>query len=183
MKNAHWLLAAMIFLFSASAVAPVYAQDKGAYVGLSRGGSDDKALDDRDSGFKVLGGYRFNKYTALEAAIVNLAYALGPADLAKNGISVQGVAILPIGKRFELFAKAGFFAWDVTIEDTSSCYLYLGGVVCDEREVDDGIDPAYAVGAQILFAERWNVRFEWERFVDVGDGDVDFRSLGVVHKF
>jgi hypothetical protein len=183
MKSAHWLLIVAVFLIGASAVAPAYAQDKGGYVGLSRGGSDDKALDDSDSGFKLLGGYRFNKYIALEGAIVNLAYALGPADLAKNGISVQGVATLPIGKRLELFAKAGFFAWDVTIEDTSSCYLYLGEVVCDARKVDDGIDPAYAVGAQILFAERWSVRFERERFVDVGDSNIDFRSLGVMYKF
>ena len=48
---------------------------------------------------------------------------------------------------------------------------------------DDGIGLTYGVGANIHFTRRWSARLEWERFVDVGDGDVDLGSLGMMYKF
>lgn len=191
MKNTHWLLIVAALLLATSTTTPVYAQnkgqDKGWYVGLGLNHSNDEGLDDEESDFKLFGGYQFNQYVALEGALVGLGTSLGASDLTKDGLAVQVVGTLPVGKRFKLFAKVGFFAWEVRVDtDEFDCFEFSGGFACFEEEqdvVDDGTDPAYGVGIEYRLGERWGMRSEWERFEDVGDSDIDLVSVSVAFRF
>ncbi len=152
------------------------------YVGGGFGGSDDKGLDEDDTGFKVLGGYRVSKYLALEGAIVVLG-EFGPSDaFSKDGLSLEFVGILPIGQRFELFGKFGLFLWEITVDGL--CTPFGSGFVCvEDATLDDGTDATYGVGFQAHFKGGWNGRLEWQRFTDVGIDDVDFLSVNVIYGF
>ncbi len=161
------------------AVAP---GTRGWYVGGGVGGSDDKGLREDDTGFKVFGGYRPNKYLALEGAIVFLG-EFGPANaFSKDGLSLEFVGILPIGQRFELFGKLGLFFWEITADVL--CTPFGSGFVCaEDADVDDGTDATYGVGFQTHFTGRWGGRLEWQRFTDVGTDDVDLLSVNVIYGF
>lgn len=147
----------------------------GWYVGGGFGSSDDKGRDAEDDGFKILGGYRVNRYLALEAALVALG-EFGPGEaFSKDGLSLEVLGLLPIGRRFELLAKGGAFLWSIT--DTRFCYGYY----CDT--VDDGVDLTYGAGFQVRLTQKFSGRLEWQRFTDVGQGDVDLLSLNVIYGF
>jgi opacity protein-like surface antigen len=161
-------------------------KDHGWYVGFGLGFADDKGLDDDGDGFKVFGGYRFNKYIALEGAVVSLGDDLGRIDAVKDGISVQAVAIWPVRKKLGLFAKLGFFDWEERVGSGEfECFSVIGGFTCVEEEdkIDDGTDTAYGLGLDYHISKRWSFRAEWERFVDVGEGDVDLISFGSLFRF
>ncbi len=161
-------------------------RNRGWYVGFSLGFADDKGLDDDDTGVKIFGGYRFNRYVALEAATVSLGDDLGPIDVVKDGISVQAVAIWPVRDKLGLFAKVGFFDWEERAASGEfECSSFSGGFICfeDEDKIDDGTGAAYGLGLDYHLGKRWSLRGEWERFVDVGEGDVDLISFGSLYRF
>ena len=161
-------------------------KDRGWYVGFGLGFADDKGLDDDGDGFKIFGGYRFNRYIALDGAIVSLGQDLGSIDAIKDGISLQAVATWPVRKRVGLFAKVGFFDWEERVgSDELDCSTFSGGFICVEEEdkIDDGTDTAYGLGLDYHINKGWSFRAEWERFVDVGEGDIDLISLGSLYRF
>lgn len=163
-------------------------KNHGFYVGFSFGYSDDKGLDDNGDTFKIFGGYRFNKFIALEGALVSLGDDLGSNnDLIKDGISVQAVGIWPVAKRVELFGKAGFFTWEEwQVNETQfDCSDFGTGFICveDQDKIDDGTGGTFGLGFNYHISKRWSLRAEWERFLDVGEGDVDMISLGSFYRF
>lgn len=162
------------------------AENTGWYIGGGFGSADDDKLDDTGTAFKVFGGYWLNPHLALEGAVIGLGDNIGPQDLIKDGFAVQVLGAVAVGERFELFAKAGFFFWQVLIEtDDLDCSDFGSGFICffEEDEIDDGVDPAYGIGVQYRVRDRWNVRGELERFEDVGEGDVDLVSASIVFRF
>lgn len=162
-------------------------KNHGWYVGFGFGYSDDKGLDDNGDGFKIFGGYRFNKFIALEGALVSLGEDLGPSDFIKDGISVQAVGIWPVAKRVELLGKAGFFSWEERVinKNQFDCSDFGGGFICveDQDKVDDGTTGTFGLGLNYHISKRWSLRAEWERFIDVGEGDVDMISIGSFYRF
>lgn len=214
MRTAHWLF---LSLFVSTAVgAPALALEPGSsatgagdqagsdagekqgkdakpknhgfYVGFSFGYSDDKGLDDNGDTFKIFGGYRFNKFIALEGALVGLGTDLGSnRDLSKDGLSVQAVGIWPVAKRVELLGKAGFFTWEEwqVNENQFDCSDFGTGFICteDQDKIDDGTNGTFGLGLNYHISKRWSLRAEWERFLDVGEGDVDMLSLGSFYRF
>lgn len=160
--------------------------DRGWYVGFGLGRTDDKGLDETDTGLKIYGGYRFNRYVALEGTLVELLYEVGSADLSKDGVAVQALGIWPVSKRVELFAKAGFLDWTETIASGDfDCSSFDGGFICfeDTDEIDDGVSAAYGLGLHYHYGKRWTLRVEWERFRDVGEGDVEQLGLSTFYRF
>jgi OOP family OmpA-OmpF porin len=183
-KCAHNILLGMILLLGVVPFAA--AENAGWYIGGGFGSADDDKLDDRGTAFKIFGGYWFNPRLALEAAAIGLGDNIGPQDLIKDGIAVEVLGAVPVGERFELFAKAGFFLWEVRVEtDDLECSDFGSGFICffEKDEIDDGVDPAYGIGVQYRFHDRWNVRGEWERFKNVGESDVDLVSVNIVFRF
>lgn len=182
-----WFLALMLMGLSVGMVSTALGREPALgiqhwYVGGGVGESDDKGLDEDDTGFKVFGGYRPNKYLAFEGAIVILG-DFGPADaFSKDGLSLELVGILPIGQRFELFGKAGLFLWEVSVD--ALCTPFGSGFVCvEDSTLDDGTDATYGVGLQAYFTGAWSGRLEWQRFTDVGIDDVDLLSVNAIYGF
>lgn len=175
MKLKHLITVSALALLTVTAVPTAMAQteqEKGWFVGGSLGQSDDDILDEEDTGLKIFGGYQFMKYFALELAFVDLGefeFFGFPDALEQYGFAVQGVGILPIAESFALFAKAGFFNWEVEAFGAT----------------DDGTDAAYGVGGQFRFGakKKLGLRLEWERFTDISGGDVDLVSAGFSYHF
>jgi hypothetical protein len=149
---------------------PVEPVPAGWYVGVAAGNADDDELDDDDSSAKLLAGYQFNEYFGVEGALVDLGDFDIPSSiltLSQEGAAIQAVARYPLGDRFSVFGKAGFFRWEVETLSADN----------------DGTDNTFGFGGEVRLGDNWTLRTEVERFSDVADGDVDMISLGVTYSF
>lgn len=158
----------------------------GLFVGASVGNSSVNQKDTgadfsgSDTGSKIFAGFTFFKFFALEASYADLGTPTDEissgtdAKLDTTGWDVYAVGILPIGKHFELFAKAGVIVWDAEA-------TYEGAI--NGKTTEDGNDPAYGAGLAIVFMKHFAVRAEYERF-DISDLDkVELVSAGVEFRF
>jgi OOP family OmpA-OmpF porin len=171
--------ASMIFAF------PALAVDNGIYLGGSVGlGSvqfDDRiegekySYDSDSVGYKLIAGWRFLDWLAVEANWVDLGSGddkiFGEKiETSADGFSGSVVGFLPIGP-VDLFARVGAIAWNADIK-----------VPGFGTESDDGTDLTYGIGAQFRV---WSLslRAEYEQF-DIADADtVDMISVGVTWTF
>lgn len=136
-------------------------------------------FDASDTGFKVYGGYDFAKFFRLEGSYLDL----GSPDDSAGGTDIQvdisawdgfAVLVIPIGKHFEVFGKAGLVMWDT---ETDFSGTFSGS------EDDSGTDAAYGIGAAFKLGKRLAIRAEYETF-DVEDIDtLDALSLGLDVRF
>ncbi len=172
---------------------PAFAQaNEGWYAGVSVGSSeiDDGctgvpagvSCDDSDTGIKLFGGKQVTKNWGGEFGFIDLGEAtlsapIGTAKFEADGFFLAGTGTIPFGQKekFALFGKLGVLRWDVTANVTG-----LGSAS------DDGFSPMFGIGLKYDFTERFGIRGEWERFLDVGDAaptlefDVDLITVGVV---
>ena len=167
------LLAAMAF-----AGAPALAADNGIYLGVGVGASgleyDDLDFDGDATGYKVIVGWRFLDWLAVEGNYVDFGSpddtVLGERFKADaDALSVSALVFLPLGP-VDLFGRVGAVNWDGEVSSVS-----LGDFK------DDGTDVSYGVGAQFRLGSL-ALRAEYEMF-DLGDSDVDLISLGVTWTF
>ena len=87
--------------------------------GLLSGGFTTTVIndDDRDTGYKLYGGYQFKKYFALEAGYFDLGKfefmaTTVPAGTLRGNIKVKGlnfdaVGMFPFNERFSVFGRVG----------------------------------------------------------------------------
>ena len=170
---------APVLVASAALVGlPAVAADNGVYLGGSVGLSsvqDDSINYDADAvGFKLIGGWRFLDWLAVEGNYVDFGSAddrvFGERiETQIDGLSLSAVGFLPVGP-VDLFARLGAINWD---GETRSPTLGRGS--------DDGTDLAYGVGVQFRV---WSLslRAEYEIF-DIDGADLDMMSLGVTWTF
>ena len=118
--------------------------------------------DSDDTAYKVFGGWRMNPYLSFELAYVNLG---SPTDeilpdtrltVETDGIAPYVVGTLPIGDWFEVFAKAGYYWYDVSARVNSP----LGNT--STKTSDDNFTWSAGLGVNIF--EHVNVRLEYEQF-------------------
>jgi OOP family OmpA-OmpF porin len=189
------------------------ADDSGWYVGANAGRSQAKidntritsdllatgfvttSIHDQDShlGFKLFGGYSFNRYFALEGGYFNLGRFgftadTQPAGALNGNIKLQGanldaVGTLPLTERFALLARVGLnYAY------AKDAFAGTGAVnVSDPDRSQHAANYKFGAGLQYKFTESLGIRAEAERYrVDdaVGNkGDVDLYTLGVIYRF
>lgn len=125
--------------------------------------------EDKDSAWKLFGGYKFTDKLSAEGSYVTLG------DLHKNGensdvsvIAAHGVASMPLTEKFDVFGKLGVMRWSSDNTD--------GG--------QDGFGVAYGVGAKMHMSETTNLRAEWEKYPGIEtssseDTDINMLSVGV----
>ncbi len=136
---------------------------------LSKGNNEthgSSSEDKFDIALKLVEGYRFNDYFALEGGYYYLGRNKGEAKAVRvdgsdedrsdakvtgHMLAIDAVGILPVTDRFELFGKAGF-----------------GGVMTkvhynDYSDTKYRLAPKLGVGAEYYFVENWAVRLEYER--------------------
>lgn len=162
----------------------------GWYAGGSLGQSKAKdadctgfvSCDDKDSAWKIFGGYEINRNFAVELGYTDLGEftASGPGaarqSIEATAWELVGVGSIPIADRFSLYGKVGGYRADSEGR--------AGALSADESNT--GL--TFGVGAQYDFTRTVGVRAEWQRYNDVGGGqigesDLDVLSVGVRVKF
>jgi len=157
---------------------PAVAVDNGIYlggsIGLSEQEVDEINYDADATGYKLIAGWRFLDWLAVEGNYIDFGSADDTVfgDKVKteaDGVSLSAVGFLPVGP-VDLFARVGAIDWSGEVSSD------LFG-----KESDDGTDLTFGFGAQFRV---WSlsVRAEYEMF-DIDDSDLDMISLGVTWTF
>lgn len=131
------------------------------YVGAEVGQSD--AGDEDDIGWKILGGYQFNRNFAAEVAY---GFLFDKNDVEVTALEVVAVGMWPIANQFSLLAKLGLANWEVDSRFGS----------------EDGTDITWAIGGQFDLSRNLGLRVTWQRY-ETDPDEVDFLNVGVVWKF
>lgn len=138
--------------------------------------------DDRDTAWKLFGGYQFHRNFAVEAGYFDLGrydygYAApsGAGNSRYQGLNLDLVGTLPISDRFSAFARLG--------AAYTRARSNFGGT--SETRRDWG--PKGGLGIEYAVTPQFAVRGEWERYrvrdAFRGRGDIDVASIGVVYRF
>ncbi len=181
--------AAMVLPMVAQAQAQ--AQTGSAYVGASAGRSEEKlsafGFDEKakETGYKVFGGYDFDKMFGVQAGYVDF----GSADATAQGISasikpkafyVAGTATYDLDPQFSLLAKVGASANRTKFNVTSAT---LTG-----EQTKNKTTLMFGVGAAYNFDKNFSVLVEYENFgkaLDENDTSLknSLISAGLRYKF
>jgi OOP family OmpA-OmpF porin len=202
------LLAAAAIISPAAIAADTYGYI-GGNVGMSRGHFDEGRIatqvmppasrvgaidsDERDTGFKLFGGYQFHRNFALEGGYFDLGkfefsgITIPPGTLTGNmrvrGLNLDLVASLPITPKFSAFGRVG-----ANYANTKDSFTRTGtGTLVIANSRDRELNVKFGVGLQYKFSERLAMRAEAERY-RVGDGvgskaNVDLFSVGLIYMF
>jgi OOP family OmpA-OmpF porin len=171
------------------APASVLAQEAGFYLGGAFGQAKLKewckvepgdvltACADTDTGWKLFGGYRFNRYVAIEATYVNWGTVTGTVNgidvsAEQTSMGVAAVGSLELGPRFSVFGKAGFLMTEQEIRRVTA--TSSSSVEGDETEFH------YGLGVRFRFTPNWAARGEWERTEKL---KVEMLSIGAEYRF
>ena len=190
------------------------AEDSGWYVGLNIGESrariDDARIveqlraasltttsisnDYRDTGYKIFGGYLYNKNFAVEAGYFDLGQfgytattlpaGTQTGKIKLKGLNLDAVGMLPISGKFSAFGRIGINYAEARDSFTSTGFV---PVAAEPNPSKSEVNYKAGVGIQYDFNESLGMRLEGERYRindAVGNrGDVDLYSLGLVYRF
>lgn len=172
--------------------APAFAQDQGWYVGLHFGQAQAKdacddlsgagvSCDDKDTAFRILGGFQLNKNFAVELGYndfgeVSASGPGGSASIEAKAWELTAVGSWPFTPNFSAYGKLGLYRGDT---DATA-----PGVSASETNTD----LTYGIGVRWDFTKNLGVRAEYQIYQDVGGGDigesdVNVMSVGVIWKF
>lgn len=166
--------------------------------------SGSSTLEDQDTAWSIVGGYRLNPYLALEATYVSLGTAEyrssglvnppGPVtslpvslnlDFESSGFTTVGIGSIPVGDNFELHGRLGilFSESEVSISTT------VGSGRSSQSLTSSAVDFVYGLGAAFHIDSYWSLGLDAVRYADVGDDDdteetdIDVLSLSVIYRF
>ncbi len=200
----------------AAVVSPAaMAEDSGWYVGANVGQSrakiDDLRItnsllgsgftapsisnDNRDTGYKIFGGYQINRNFALEGGYFNLGDFGYTATMAAptagtlngriklQGVNLDAVGMLPITDKFSAFGRVG-----LNYAQARDAFRGTGMVnVLNPNPSTRATNVKVGLGLQYDFSEALAMRVEAERYRindAVGNkGDIDLISLGLIYRF
>jgi len=150
--------------------------------------------DDRDTGYKVFGGYQFNNHFSLEGGYFDLGefnysavtIPAGTVDgtISLRGINLDLVGFAPITERLSAFGRLG-----VNYAETEDTFTGTGAAnVADQNRKERNTNPKYGVGLQYAFNDNLAMRLEAERYrtndaVANSKSNVDLISVGLVYHF
>ena len=179
MKGIKALLgvAALVLAGSAAAQQPSLSS---VYVGGSLGQAEYKDgcsgvanCDEKDTAWRIFGGYQFNRYFAAELGYHNLGEASAPAGaLEGTAWELVGIGAYPIVDKLSVYGKLGFYRGELEAPGAK----------------ETNSDVTYGAGLQYDFVKNVGVRGEWQRYSKMGGGnlvetDVDVLSVGVLYRF
>lgn len=148
--------------------------------------------DDRDTGFKLLAGRKFNRNFAVEGGYFNLGKFGYTANMAAGseiatiklqGVNLDAVGILPFAEKFSAFGRVGLIYTQA--KDT---FRGTGAILVNDPNPKKS-DASYkmGLGVQYDFTESLGLRGEWERYRvsdAVGNkGDIDMLLVGLIYTF
>ena len=163
--------------------------------GLAGSGFTSSSINDKrdDTGYKLFGGYQFNKNFALEGGYFDLGKAgytatTVPAGTLNGQIKLRGlnldlVGFLPLNDKFSLLARVG-----ADYAEANDSFSGTGAVgVANPSVTKSETNVKYGVGLEYALTKSLALRGEVERY-RVNDavgarGDVDMFSVGLVYRF
>jgi OOP family OmpA-OmpF porin len=188
-------VAAAVAALSLAAVPAAFADENaGWYVGGGIGqfnaGIDDvddvdntiDGWDESDNTYKLFAGYRLNKFLSFELDYINLGEPSGDVvpgfnvDSAVDGFAPYVIGTIPLGNWFEVYGRLGYYFYDANVGVQDQ----LGGRVEFDEESQDLV---YGAGIGANIGERFNVRFEYEKYDLEGLDDADALWLTAAWKF
>jgi OmpA-OmpF porin, OOP family len=162
----------------------VMDESTGFYLGAG-GGQADPDDADKNSTWKVYGGWQVNKWLSAELAYMDFGnsgyHGTGPGGVPYSGsietyaVSLDAVGMFPVPigalDKFSILGRIGA-AYYNRDDDTPFAGF-------NPRE-DDGVAFHWGFGAQYTFSEHIGVRAEWERFEKI---DTDAWTVSLNYKF
>ena len=194
------LVIATVGLAAAAFALPAAAQMNSSafYAGLSIGQSKfsdacegsvpagfSVTCDDKDTAWRIFGGYQFHPNFAVEIGYSDLGRAQatvssgglsGTAKVEATAFDAVVVGSWPINQAFSLYGKFGLYHGEAKL--TAS-----GTGVGSSSDKDTGSDLTYGLGARYDFNRNIGVRAEWQRYNDFSGSDIDVLSVGVLYRF
>jgi OOP family OmpA-OmpF porin len=210
-SRASWMLglAAIAAIASQFAAADDSGWYLGANVGQSRATIDDAritsgllgqgffttSIDDRnrDTGFKLFGGYQLNRNFGLEGGYFDTgkfgfnANTVPTGTLDGNiritGLNLDLVGTVPLGEKFSAFGRAGLI-----YAESKDTFAGTGAIdVLSPNPNKSAANYKFGLGLQYALNPSLGLRLEAERYrIDdaVGNkGDIDLFSIGLVYRF
>ena len=132
------------------------------------GGGGADSCDDKDTAWKVFGGYQLTPNFAAEIGYSKLgkfhASLAGLTDDAKvTAWELSALGAWPILPRFSLFGRLGLYR--ATVKETTN---FAGDFEHDNN------DWTFGLGLQYDVMRNLGLRGEWQRYRKIGGGDVAF---------
>ena len=181
-KRSFWLIIwSIMSLFPAAGTGEAAASDsiKGWYVGGGVAATNVfanrdiglSAVSERgsgDTGFVINGGYRFNRYLAVEIGYLDGGEPSFQKTSTVNisqeteAFEATAVGLLPFLKIWEVYMKGGAAFWDASSQQT---FGSMTGETAASRLIDkDGIDFLLGVGFGVTVWKKLHLRFEYQAF-------------------
>ena len=191
-------LAAALAALSAALASAAYAQEQqevsgfyaGGGIGQFSAGIDDvddvdetvQGWDEDDTAYKIFAGWRMNRFLAFELDYINLGDPSGAVvpgrnvDASVDGFAPYVVGTMPLGPYFEVYGRLGYYFYDATrgVEEELDTRVQFD----EESE-----DLVYGAGIGANIGEKFNVRFEYEKFDLQGLDDADNLWLTAAWRF
>lgn len=163
------------------------------------GGIDAKSsLDDSDTVWGAQVGYRWGSYVAAEVGYVDMGksqYQANPTGTPlrasvrylSSGATLAALGILPLGERFDLYARGGVYFADTRVR-LKIADLDTGESLASAEEKASSKDLFAGIGAAWNVSPGFALRVEYQRYFDVGDNektgetDIDLLTLGVLFR-
>ncbi len=180
-KSTAAIILSVAFSFSAQA-APTDRIESGWYVGADLGHTEIKPdyqaflteKESSDIAFAIHSGYRVSPHFAIEGTYADLGnydYRLDiclefciPENFSQE-VSISGVrwglaleGSIPLGERFDAYAKTGFAHTRVNTE--------IHSLNTNSQSSDNSFDVFYGVGMRLHFDGPWSLRLQWDRTSD-----------------
>lgn len=149
------------------------------------------ANDDRDTGYKIYGGYQLNRNFAVEGGYFDLgkfSFSSLPAGTLSGNIKIRGlnldlVGTLPLSEKFSVFGRIGANYAEATDSFSGPGAVALASTSPSNRDTNLKV----GLGVQYAFTESFALRAEMERYRindAVGNkGDIDLVSIGLIYRF
>jgi opacity protein-like surface antigen len=167
------------------------------------------SFDDSDKAFGLVIGYRLTPHFAIEGGYAQLgqvAYKSRssgnfPQEVGREDIGIEteitgytfaALGVLPLSRNWELYARAGVLFADnkITIRVTAEGQRFLPPLGSFSAADSRGSTNLHAgLGITRRFLDAYDLRLEYQRAFDVGDGgtggegDLDVMLLGLIVTF
>jgi len=188
-----------VLLLASSQAA--WAQERGLYAGAAigqagyrgtcHGAPSGTTCDNSDTAMRIFAGYEFTRRFAMELGYHDLGTAEarggGPAAVTERAditaIDFTFVGMLPVGNRFSVLARLGFYFGEVEASSPPPA-----GAPARGWETRRTNDITYAFGGRYVLTEHAEFRLEYQHFGHLGTGaapalDIHLFSLGAVYRF
>jgi len=157
------------------------AEDAGFYLGAGIGQATQSEIgfEDRDTSFKVLVGYSFNRFLAAEGGYISGGQLNDTLDgfdieIRNDGFFVAGLAKLPLGDVLSLYAKLGYVMYDSEISAKNGVNAFS---IMNSDE-----DLLFGGGCEFRLGDNFRLRAEFEK-INVPDASFEIISLGANYQF